>query len=459
VVAKADGAAALAPPTSSLAELLGLLRRATVFIGCDSGPMHLASLARTPVVAIFGPTDPIENEPSRVPSRVVRSDVGCNPCREGAGARRCGRPAEAAEAALSLLARCPGPPGGYLGGTPPGPGGLSGRRERHGRPAEPPETEMATPALGRCAGRPGAQIAPFAPVAAPVLRGRPDRRLVLHDARPGSARRCAPGGLAREIPGSDPYRAAQLSAARSRFTSRAPAGRLRAAAATSAQHRGAPREESGRFVPTAMERYYLDLVRALGCPDTGTQLELSSNRRPRRSARRLAAAGSRAARLLVWHPARATARQLWPPSTAQVARAARRRGVAVHGPARRRWRRRLACRTGFLARRARAGSLLKSVLARAGLDLQRRGRAARRRRVRGAHPRADGPTSTGYTNLNLKRTKLLREPVECSPCQLKVCPIDHRCMTRLLPARVLAEARVALSQCDWRGSVDLELGA
>ena len=67
-----------------------------------------------------------------------------------------------------------------------------------------------------------------------------------------------------------------------------------------------------------------------------------------------------------------------------------------------------------------------------------------------------GPTAVEYTNLNLKRTKLLREPVECSPCQLKVCPIDHRCMTRLDPERVLAEARRALSDPAWQGSVELE---
>ena len=111
VVAKAGGAAALAPPTSSLQEFLGLLRRATLFIGCDSGPMHLASLARTPLVAIFGPTDPIENEPfPGVPSRVVRVDVGCNPCREGCSVRACMRavaPEAVAEAALSLLAALP----------------------------------------------------------------------------------------------------------------------------------------------------------------------------------------------------------------------------------------------------------------------------------------------------------------------------------------------------------------
>jgi ADP-heptose:LPS heptosyltransferase len=107
VVAAAEGAAALAPPTESLAELLALMTRARLFIGCDSGPMHLAALAGTPVVAIFGPTDPIENAPSAtVPHRLVRQDVGCNPCREGCPARACMRavePERVLEAALALL--------------------------------------------------------------------------------------------------------------------------------------------------------------------------------------------------------------------------------------------------------------------------------------------------------------------------------------------------------------------
>ncbi|HTO08168.1 MAG TPA: glycosyltransferase family 9 protein [Myxococcota bacterium] len=107
VVAAAEGAAALAPPTESLAELLALLTRARLFIGCDSGPMHLAALAGTPVVAIFGPTDPVENAPSQgVPHRIVRHDVGCNPCREGCPARACMRAVEpegVLEAALALL--------------------------------------------------------------------------------------------------------------------------------------------------------------------------------------------------------------------------------------------------------------------------------------------------------------------------------------------------------------------
>lgn len=107
VVAAANGAASLAPATASLAEFLALLARASLFVGCDSGPMHLATLAGTPVVAIFGPTDPVENAPfAGVPARIVRRDVGCNPCREGCPARTCMRgigPEPVTEAAIALL--------------------------------------------------------------------------------------------------------------------------------------------------------------------------------------------------------------------------------------------------------------------------------------------------------------------------------------------------------------------
>ena len=44
-------------------------------------------------------------------------------------------------------------------------------------------------------------------------------------------------------------------------------------------------------------------------------------------------------------------------------------------------------------------------------------------------------------NRNLPAYRILREEgVECSPCHLKVCPIDHRCMVRLEPARVVDAA-------------------
>lgn len=49
-----------------------------------------------------------------------------------------------------------------------------------------------------------------------------------------------------------------------------------------------------------------------------------------------------------------------------------------------------------------------------------------------------GSTDPRFTNTNLHDTAIVRTGVACSPCQLKVCPIDHRCMTRLSPEMVLA---------------------
>lgn len=48
---------------SDLSQLIALTRRASLFIGGDTGPLHLASALAVPVVAIFGPTDPARNGP------------------------------------------------------------------------------------------------------------------------------------------------------------------------------------------------------------------------------------------------------------------------------------------------------------------------------------------------------------------------------------------------------------
>ncbi|MBV8811109.1 MAG: lipopolysaccharide heptosyltransferase II [Acidobacteriaceae bacterium] len=45
--------------------------------------------------------------------------------------------------------------------------------------------------------------------------------------------------------------------------------------------------------------------------------------------------------------------------------------------------------------------------------------------------------ATGPTGLH---SRVVREPVECSPCLLRECPIDHRCMTRVTAERVAAAA-------------------
>jgi len=57
----------------SLTQLITLTRRANLFIGGDTGPMHLAAALRIPVVAIFGPTNPARNGPFVTKSIVLRS--------------------------------------------------------------------------------------------------------------------------------------------------------------------------------------------------------------------------------------------------------------------------------------------------------------------------------------------------------------------------------------------------
>jgi len=66
-------AGAAQPICSSLGELIALARRASIFIGGDSGPMHLAAALGIPVVAIFGPTDPARNGPYGTRKTVLRS--------------------------------------------------------------------------------------------------------------------------------------------------------------------------------------------------------------------------------------------------------------------------------------------------------------------------------------------------------------------------------------------------
>jgi heptosyltransferase-1 len=60
---------------SSLTELIALTRRARLFIGGDTGPMHLAAALGVPVVAIFGPTNPARNGPFGTRSIVLRSPI------------------------------------------------------------------------------------------------------------------------------------------------------------------------------------------------------------------------------------------------------------------------------------------------------------------------------------------------------------------------------------------------
>jgi ADP-heptose:LPS heptosyltransferase len=107
VVEAAGGAARLAPPTSGFEDLAASLEAARLFVGGDSGPLHVASLVGTPVVQILGPTHPVENRPwAATPWRRVCIPVACSPCRRGCAAAHCLRvipPELVARAAIDLF--------------------------------------------------------------------------------------------------------------------------------------------------------------------------------------------------------------------------------------------------------------------------------------------------------------------------------------------------------------------
>ena len=65
---------------TDLTGLAALMRLARFCVTLDSGPMHIAVAAGTPVVALFGPTAPWRTGPFGKGHRVVRKDLPCSPC-------------------------------------------------------------------------------------------------------------------------------------------------------------------------------------------------------------------------------------------------------------------------------------------------------------------------------------------------------------------------------------------
>lgn len=55
-----------------------------------------------------------------------------------------------------------------------------------------------------------------------------------------------------------------------------------------------------------------------------------------------------------------------------------------------------------------------------------------------------GPTKDKTTRPLSSRAEIIRNPVDCSPCMLRECPIDHRCMAGLLPEQVFEKVVAAL---------------
>lgn len=68
-----------------LRELRELISRSLLFIGPDSGPMHIAATTSTPIVALFGPTLPAHFAPWQAKAMIIEKDFNCRPCKQ----RRC----------------------------------------------------------------------------------------------------------------------------------------------------------------------------------------------------------------------------------------------------------------------------------------------------------------------------------------------------------------------------------
>ena len=227
-----------------------------------------------------------------------------------------------------------------------------------------------------------------------------------------------------------------------------------------------PADANGKRIPVPMPERYLGLTRALGCPDGGrTELAVDDASRARLH-ELLAAAGAptpgapsaHSAGLLVGAPgANFGSSKLYPPQ--QFAEACdgihRQHGLhTVLAPApggecelARDVAARMTTPVSVLDDPPTDLAELKALIADAALVLSN-DTGPRSMAVALDVPVVVtmGPTDPRHTHFQLERQRVLRmdDHLDCSPhhypCHLKTCPIDHRCMTRLEPARVVAAA-------------------
>jgi heptosyltransferase-2 len=219
-----------------------------------------------------------------------------------------------------------------------------------------------------------------------------------------------------------------------------------------------PPEQDGERIPISMIERYLRVTRALGCADAGPDLDLVVDAQARgRVATRLAGAGlDEATRIVVVTPGAAFgASKLWPAE--HFATACDRmavdlglRTVLAPGPGEEDVARSIAEQMSasplLLTEPVSSLPELAALIQRAALLLSN-DTGPRHMAVALGVPAVTvmGPTDPRHTEHLMERQRVLREPVDCSPCHLKVCPIDHRCMTRLDPDRAVAAAAELLS--------------
>jgi len=83
IIDQMDHTPVVAAGKQSLGQAVALIKAASVYVGLDTGPMHIAAMVKTPVVVLFGPTHPERVGPYKVEHRVIQADdLDCLCCRK-----------------------------------------------------------------------------------------------------------------------------------------------------------------------------------------------------------------------------------------------------------------------------------------------------------------------------------------------------------------------------------------
>lgn len=215
-----------------------------------------------------------------------------------------------------------------------------------------------------------------------------------------------------------------------------------------------PRRENGRFVPTPMVGYYLELCRLLGCDTSDRRLELLYRDEVAREtdvfSRRHGIDWTR--RVVVMNPgASFGTSKCWP--VEHFARAAELLSedadvqvVVTCAPAERDLARSVAeeadCEVTSLHDEPAGLDRLKVLIDRAALLIT--GDTGPRHYAAAFDTPVVtlfGPTDPRWSDTGYEKERIVSVDVECAPCQLKYCPADHRCMRWLKPEMVVDAAR------------------
>jgi lipopolysaccharide heptosyltransferase I len=75
-IAHGMGPGALVPPPTTITEMVALFRRATLVVGGDTGPVHVAAVLGVPTLGLYGPTSARRNGPYGPRVAVIQSSTG-----------------------------------------------------------------------------------------------------------------------------------------------------------------------------------------------------------------------------------------------------------------------------------------------------------------------------------------------------------------------------------------------